>query len=112
MLASLADLGYVAEWRVVNAAEYGFPQRRRRIFILAYKNGTKPFSQIKNVEKWIYSDGVIAQAFPILKEFKKLQEFSIEGSLDEISESFSAHVKRYYLLRLELKNCLINLLNH
>ena len=29
MLASLADLGYAVEWRVINAADYGFPQRRR-----------------------------------------------------------------------------------
>ena len=34
MLASLADLGYEVEWRVVNAADYGFPQKRRRVFII------------------------------------------------------------------------------
>ena len=28
MLASLSDLGYSVEWRVVNSAEYGFPQKR------------------------------------------------------------------------------------
>ena len=33
ILKSLNDLGYAVEWRVVNAAEYGMPQRRRRIFI-------------------------------------------------------------------------------
>ena len=37
MLKCLADLGYVVEWRVINAAEYGMPQRRRRVFIVAYK---------------------------------------------------------------------------
>ena len=37
MLSSLAKLGYAAEWRVINAADYGFPQRRRRIFIVGYK---------------------------------------------------------------------------
>src|SRR5690606_31203118 len=40
MLASLSDLGYAVEWRVINAADYGMPQRRRRIFILAYHQGT------------------------------------------------------------------------
>ena len=39
MLASLADLGYQVEWRVVNAAEYGFPQRRRRVFIVGRAPG-------------------------------------------------------------------------
>ena len=34
MLASLADLGYEVEWRVINAANYGFPQKRRRVFIV------------------------------------------------------------------------------
>ncbi len=28
------DLGYEVEWRVVNAADYGFPQKRRRVFII------------------------------------------------------------------------------
>jgi DNA (cytosine-5)-methyltransferase 1 len=35
ILACLSDLGYLVEWRVVNAADYGFPQRRRRVFIVA-----------------------------------------------------------------------------
>ena len=35
MLASLGNLGYAVEWRVINAADYGFPQRRRRVFIVA-----------------------------------------------------------------------------
>lgn len=36
ILASLYDLGYNVEWRVINAGDYGFPQRRRRVFIFAY----------------------------------------------------------------------------
>ena len=35
MLASLSDAGYFVEWRVVNAAEYGFPQRLSRKVRLA-----------------------------------------------------------------------------
>ncbi len=37
ILSCLAQLGYVAEWRVVNAADYGFPQRRRRVFLYAHR---------------------------------------------------------------------------
>ena len=37
MLNTLGDEGYSIEWRVVNAAEYGFPQRRIRVFIIATK---------------------------------------------------------------------------
>ena len=40
ILACLSDLGYLVEWRVVNAAEYGFPQRRRRVFIVAHRTAT------------------------------------------------------------------------
>ncbi|MDY5212357.1 DNA cytosine methyltransferase, partial [Intestinibacter sp.] len=38
MLACFNELGYSVEWRIINAAEYGFAQRRRRIFIFAFKN--------------------------------------------------------------------------
>ncbi|WP_341478070.1 DUF3658 domain-containing protein [Clostridium sporogenes] len=40
MLSCFAELGYSVEWRVINAAEYGFPQRRKRVFIFAYRNDT------------------------------------------------------------------------
>lgn len=33
MLRTLSDLGYNVEWRIINAADYGAAQRRRRIFI-------------------------------------------------------------------------------
>ena len=41
MLSCFRDEDYTVEWRVINAAEYGYQQRRRRIFIFAYKNDTK-----------------------------------------------------------------------
>ena len=44
MLASLSDLGYVVEWRVINAADYGFPQRRRRVFIVGAPRRRHPGS--------------------------------------------------------------------
>ena len=40
ILSSLNKLGYAVEWRVVNASEYGMPQRRRRVFIFASKKDT------------------------------------------------------------------------
>lgn len=92
MLASLSDLGYFVEWRVVNAADYGFPQRRRRVFILGYKKGSLIFNLIKKEKQigdWIYKNGVIAEAFPVKKDLNTLREFKIEGSLDVISKDFS-----------------------
>ena len=43
MLASFAELGYIVEWRVINAADYGMPQRRRRVFIMGYAPGTTQY---------------------------------------------------------------------
>ena len=68
MLSSLTDLGYVVEWRVINAADYGMPQRRRRVFIMAYAPGTPQHEALKNeenIKQWIETDGTFAKAFPI-----------------------------------------------
>lgn len=94
MLASLSDLGYAIEWRVINAADYGFPQRRRRVFIMGYKKGTKLYDKIKKSQdksKWLTKNGVLADAFPVEEEVLKLHEIQIEGIAAEISEKFSAH---------------------
>lgn len=48
ILACFNDLGYTVEWRVINAAEYGFAQRRRRTFIFACKNTTRYYNEIEN----------------------------------------------------------------
>ena len=68
MLASFAELGYIVEWRVINAADYGMPQRRRRVFIMGYAPGTTQYEALKdesNVKQWIEKDGPFAKAFPI-----------------------------------------------
>lgn len=65
ILESLNDLGYIVEWRIINAAEYGMPQRRKRTYILAYKKGTTIEKQIKDPTEWLFNDGVFAKAFPV-----------------------------------------------
>lgn len=67
ILASFAQLGYRVEWRIVNAAEYGASQRRRRTFIFAYNENTEYAKQIDNIEpnKIISEMGLMAKAFPI-----------------------------------------------
>ena len=67
MLKCLSDLGYVVEWRVINAAEYGMPQRRRRVFIVGYKLES-PLGLLRteqSAENVILSDGILARAFPV-----------------------------------------------
>ena len=67
MLRTLLDNGYSVEWRVINAAEYGFPQRRRRVFIFAYHKSTNYYKKMDKVtfEDLIYNKGIFAQNFPI-----------------------------------------------
>lgn len=89
ILASLADLGYCVEWRVINAAEYGMPQRRRRTYMFAFKHDTLFATNAEHPEAWLYKDGVMAKAFPIVMDGSRLSHFMIEGDLAEVSESFN-----------------------
>jgi len=66
MLACLAELGYSAEWRVINAADYGAGQRRRRTFIFAYRNDTHYAHRMtENPEEIITEAGFFATTLPI-----------------------------------------------
>ncbi|WP_445956254.1 DNA (cytosine-5-)-methyltransferase [Yeosuana sp.] len=92
MLASLNNLGYAVEWRVINAAEYGMPQRRRRVFFLAYRNDTEIYNRIletENREDWLDSDGIIATAFPVREISEPIKRGNVEGDLINISEEFN-----------------------
>ncbi len=93
MLASLSDLGYAVEWRVVNAADYGMPQRRRRIFILGYKKGTKLYKSLVTTapKEWLTKNGIAANAFPVAST-NEAGNFSLKGSLVELTESFNKEV--------------------
>ena len=57
ILSCLASLGYRVEWRVVNSAEYGAPQRRKRVYIYCEFGGNDDL--LLRLE-----DGVMAKAFP------------------------------------------------
>lgn len=89
ILASLSDLGYIVEWRVVNAADYGMPQRRRRTYIVGYRKGSVIANRIENMSQWVRFDGVMAQAFPFIEKEKTESDFVIEGTIPEVSEQFN-----------------------
>ncbi len=96
ILKSLNDLGYAVEWRVVNAAEYGMPQRRRRIFILAYSQNSTIYNGIKetNSTDWLLKDGTLANAFPVQSDNILFpNEFKLKGDIVEISENFNKNGK-------------------
>ena len=93
MLSSLSDLGYIVEWRVINAADYGMPQRRRRVFFLGYHKTSNLYKQIKKSQRpidWVLNDGIIAETFEVsIKEKNSVSNFKIEGDVFEVSNNFN-----------------------
>ena len=105
ILACFRDEGYTVEWRVINAAEYGYQQRRRRTFIFAYKN---ELNYAKSIDKQIddmseddelhrYSmttqilhEGFFAKTFPVdAVDSKKVKIEKLPVGIGELSEEFS-----------------------
>lgn len=74
ILRCFYEKGYAAEWRVINAADYGQAQRRRRVFLLAYRNSTEIFKDfaeesckhgLKGMHSYVMTHGILARAFPV-----------------------------------------------
>lgn len=93
ILASLADLGYVVEWRIINAADYGMPQRRRRTYIVGYQKDSVVAQKVEEMKDWVMYDGVLAQAFPFKPKSNQAFEFDIEGTIPEVSSNFNKEKK-------------------
>lgn len=107
MLASLRQIGYFAEWRIINSADYGFPQRRKRTFILVYRDDSpiarRASAAMKNPhpENWLTDEGIggiLANALPcVIKRPVKKQEqksptsrsFELTEELADVSEQFN-----------------------
>ena len=86
MLKTLGDEGYTIEWRVVNAAEYGFPQRRIRVFIVATKQKGKNKNSPDSI---IAKSGILAKSLPIESLVDNLKEIDLSMEADEISAKFN-----------------------
>ena len=89
ILASLADLGYMVEWRIVNAADYGMPQRRRRTYIVGYQKDSVIGQKVERIEDWVEFDGVMAKAFEFRPKAGTESIFDIEGSIKKVSDCFN-----------------------
>lgn len=110
ILRCFYDNGYAVEWRVINAAEYGQAQRRRRVFIFAYKNNTKlneilnkNIKKSKNIEEsmfyWITKKGFFADTFPVEFEhnFLKRNISSItEDQYDDLASVSNNFMNSFY----------------
>lgn len=96
MLRCLSEQGYAMEWRIINAADYGHPQRRRRIYIFAYHKSTKYYVEMKKLCPLaiLSNNGVFAKEFPVVSfEQKAVKEFDfVKGYKDlvEVSDKFHA----------------------
>ena len=94
MLRTLHDLDYNVEWRVINAADYGCAQRRRRIFIFGWKRSTKYNRPIEFIgpQNMIFKRGLFGQSFPIEASddsYKKISLLEQEDTV-EMTKSFKA----------------------
>lgn len=101
MLATFRDLGYDVEWRVINAAEYGQAQKRKRIFIFAYRTDLELFKQTSeytgiqaHFKSQIHEYGFFAKSFPIQLETSQKhpsKTYFIPTDILEVSDSFTAN---------------------
>jgi len=96
ILAKLNQLGYVIEWRVINSAEYGFPQRRIRTFLFGYKIGQKFEKEQEKLSAIdiLLKKGFFAESFPTtdkLADEKKLETDILSDDLLSISDTYSAN---------------------
>ncbi len=91
ILSSLNELGYAVEWRIINAADYGLPQRRRRIFILGYKKNSNIHEYHKKIADptaWISEKGLIQQSFPA-SLVTDIRAFEIASDPVKVSNEFN-----------------------
>lgn len=92
MLNTLGNLGYLIEWRVVNAADYGFPQRRIRVFIVAKRKDI--FNRNVDPSNYIFENGTFAKALPVKQDDSGVSEFKIDDDPEKVSLQFNATKSR------------------
>lgn len=92
ILRSFYENGYDVEWRVINAGEYGLPQKRRRTYIFAYRNNTNYYNKMKKVSDRdvIFNEGIFVKQFPIKESYEAISETSISNYKDliDVSDNF------------------------
>lgn len=94
ILRSFMDCGYAVQWRVINAGEYGLPQKRRRVFIFAYHKSTNYYKTLSkdNPKDIIFKNGLFVKQFPIKNEELKFNTANLSKdsfkNLVEVSDNF------------------------
>ncbi len=95
ILRSFYENGYDVQWRVINAGEYGLPQKRRRTYIFAYHKSTNYYKQMQKETDYdvIFSKGMFVKQFPIKELYEEITETSVAeyDSLIEVSNNFKCN---------------------
>ncbi|HFU75158.1 MAG TPA: DNA (cytosine-5-)-methyltransferase [Arcobacter sp.] len=92
ILSSLNNLGYAVEWRVINASDYGMPQRRKRVFIFASRKDTTFYNDLKqnSIVSNLNTKGLFAKTFPVKKiDESKLMTQKLNSDLVDITNNFN-----------------------
>lgn len=92
MLRAFADLGYGVDWRVINPAEYGWCQRRKRVFLFIYRKDTDYFKHQQVLDDFgVGTSGIFEETYPTRTEVLKDRNnsFSLPKDIVEVSDSFS-----------------------
>ena len=96
ILRCFAELGYGVQWRVINAAEYGHPQKRRRTFIFAFHNSTNYFKSFESNTRLTQEDVQKAMIFNVFganlvnTKKEKTADISVKKykSVTDVSDKF------------------------
>lgn len=92
MLRSFYENGYDVQWRVINAGEYGLPQKRRRTYIFAYHKSTNYYKEMQKLDDRdvVFENGIFSREFPIESEYLAINKASIAEYKDlvEVSNMF------------------------
>ena len=92
MLRAFADLGYGVDWRVINPAEYGWCQRRKRVFLFVYRKDTTYFKQQQVLDNFgVGTSGIFEETYETKDEIVKdrSHSFVLPEDIVEVSDSFS-----------------------
>ena len=94
ILRSFYENGYDVQWRVINAAEYGFSQKRRRTYIFAYHKSTNYYKKMQKISDRdiCFEKGIFAKQFPIKDGYEKIVKNDISEYKDlvEVSNKFKS----------------------
>jgi DNA (cytosine-5-)-methyltransferase len=107
MLTAFNNLGYSVEWRVINAADYGRSQRRRRVFFFVFRNDTKYAKSLDSkyenedivfeehkYDDYLFQTGLFATQFPIKQAPVKNRQvfYELEDDIVAVSDNFTGMV--------------------